>query len=42
MTPVQTMDFLENDMMKYYPVGDVKLPSKEALSKLAEIEKGAK
>jgi len=34
MTPLQTMDFINNEMLKYYPLGDVKLPSKEALEKL--------
>ncbi|MCU0373188.1 MAG: thiamine pyrophosphate-dependent enzyme, partial [Ignavibacteria bacterium] len=35
MTPLQTVDFLENKMMQYYPLGDVKLPSKEDLKEPA-------
>lgn len=42
MTPLQTIDFINNEMLNYYPLGDVKLPSKEALDALAEIEKGEK
>lgn len=34
MTPVQTMDFINDEMLKYYPLGDVKLPPKEALENL--------
>lgn len=31
MTPVKSNEFIESDMLKYYPLGDVKLPSKEEL-----------
>jgi len=31
MTPVKANEFIESDMLKYYPLGDVKLPSKEDL-----------
>jgi 2-oxoglutarate/2-oxoacid ferredoxin oxidoreductase subunit beta len=34
MTPLETNDFINNDMIKYYPLGDVKLPSKEDLKEL--------
>lgn len=34
MTPLQTMDFINNEMLKYYPLGDIKLPPKEALENL--------
>ncbi|MCX7832604.1 MAG: thiamine pyrophosphate-dependent enzyme [Ignavibacteria bacterium] len=29
MTPLETLKFLEEEMLKYYPLGDVKLPPKE-------------
>ncbi|MBM4158870.1 MAG: 2-oxoglutarate oxidoreductase [Ignavibacteria bacterium] len=31
MTPVQTIDFIEKDMIPYYPLGDVKVPKPEDL-----------
>ena len=34
MTPLQSNDFIETDMLKYYPVGDIKVPSKEDLENL--------
>lgn len=34
MTPLQANDYIENEMIKYYPLGDVKLPPKEALDEL--------
>jgi 2-oxoglutarate ferredoxin oxidoreductase subunit beta len=34
MTPVQSNDFIDTDMLKYYPPGDIKVPSKEDLEKL--------
>lgn len=34
MTPLQSNDFIETDMLKYYPVGDIKVPSKEDLANL--------
>jgi 2-oxoglutarate ferredoxin oxidoreductase subunit beta len=42
MTPLQTNDYIEKEMTKVFPLGDVKLPSKEDLKLLEEIEKGAK
>ena len=34
MTPVETIKFLDEEMLKYYPLGDVKLPPKELTSKI--------
>jgi 2-oxoglutarate/2-oxoacid ferredoxin oxidoreductase subunit beta len=34
MTPVKSNEFIESDMLKYYPLGDVKLPNKEDLAGL--------
>jgi len=34
MTPLQSNEFIENNMLKYYPVGDVKVPSKDELKDL--------
>jgi len=34
MTPLQSNDFVETDMLKYYPTGDIKVPSKEDLANL--------
>ena len=34
MTPLETNDFITNEMIKYYPLGDIKLPSKEDLKEL--------
>lgn len=31
MTPVKSNEFIETDMIKYYPLGDVKVPAKEDL-----------
>jgi 2-oxoglutarate ferredoxin oxidoreductase subunit beta len=39
MTPLQTNDFLTNEMLKYYPLGDIKLPSTEDLKNL-DAEEG--
>jgi 2-oxoglutarate/2-oxoacid ferredoxin oxidoreductase subunit beta len=36
MTPVQANQFLENEMLKYYPLGDVKVPSKDDLKDLVK------
>ena len=36
MTPVQSNQFIENEMLKYYPVGDIKVPSKEDLKELVK------
>jgi len=38
MTPLQTNDFVANEMTKYFPLGDVKLPSKEDLKELQTKE----
>jgi 2-oxoglutarate/2-oxoacid ferredoxin oxidoreductase subunit beta len=35
MTPLQTVEFMDNQMLSYYPLGDVKVPSKEDLKELA-------
>ena len=34
MTPLQSMDFINDHMLKYYPLGDIKLPSQENLAGL--------
>jgi 2-oxoglutarate ferredoxin oxidoreductase subunit beta len=34
MTPVKSNEFIETDMIPYYPLGDIKLPSKEDLNGL--------
>jgi 2-oxoglutarate ferredoxin oxidoreductase subunit beta len=34
MNPVDTMKFVDEHMLKYYPLGDVKLPPKELISKI--------
>jgi 2-oxoglutarate/2-oxoacid ferredoxin oxidoreductase subunit beta len=34
MTPLQTNDYIDNEMVKYYPLGDIKVPSKEDLVNL--------
>jgi 2-oxoglutarate ferredoxin oxidoreductase subunit beta len=39
MTPLQTLDFMEKEMLKYYPLGDVKVPPKEALESAAAEDK---
>jgi 2-oxoglutarate ferredoxin oxidoreductase subunit beta len=39
MTPLQTNDFLTNEMLKFYPLGDIKLPSAEDLKNL-DAEEG--
>ena len=39
MTPLETMDFLTNDMIKYFPLGDVKLPKGEDLKQLIQEDK---
>ncbi len=39
MTPLQTNDFLANEMLKYFPLGDIKLPSAEDLKNL-DAEEG--
>lgn len=36
MTPLETMDFLNNEMFKTFPLGDVKLPKGEDLKALKE------
>jgi len=38
MTPLQTNDFINDEMIKYYPLGDVKLPSREDLKGLETKE----
>jgi hypothetical protein len=38
MTPLQTNDFVSNEMIKYFPLGDVKLPSREDLKGLESKE----
>jgi 2-oxoglutarate ferredoxin oxidoreductase subunit beta len=39
MTPLQTQDFITNEMLKYYPLGDIKLPSADDLKNL-DAEEG--
>ena len=39
MTPIEANQFLENEMLKEFPLGDIKLPSGEDL-KLLEVEEG--
>lgn len=39
MTPLETNDFLTNDMLKEFPLGDIKLPSADDLKNL-DIEEG--
>lgn len=34
MTPLQSNNFIDTDMLKYYPAGDIKVPSKEDLENL--------
>ncbi|TRZ65625.1 2-oxoglutarate oxidoreductase [bacterium] len=34
MTPVQSNEFIDTDMIPYYPLGDIKLPAKEDLEGL--------
>jgi 2-oxoglutarate ferredoxin oxidoreductase subunit beta len=34
MTPLQSNNFIDTDMLKYYPPGDIKVPSKEDLENL--------
>jgi 2-oxoglutarate/2-oxoacid ferredoxin oxidoreductase subunit beta len=36
MTPVETLKFVDDEMIKYFPVGDVKLPKGEDLKNLQE------
>jgi 2-oxoglutarate ferredoxin oxidoreductase subunit beta len=38
MTPLQCNEFIETDMLKYFPLGDVKLPSREDLKGLEKKE----
>jgi 2-oxoglutarate ferredoxin oxidoreductase subunit beta len=38
MTPLQTNDFITDEMLKYFPLGDVKLPSREDLKGLETKE----
>jgi hypothetical protein len=38
MTPLQTNDFINDEMIKYFPLGDVKLPSREDLKGLETKE----
>ena len=39
MTPLQTNDYIDNEMIKYFPLGDIKLPPKEALDELNQYGK---
>jgi 2-oxoglutarate ferredoxin oxidoreductase subunit beta len=39
MTPLESIDFIKNDMLKFYPLGDLKVPSQEILNKL-QVEEG--
>lgn len=39
MTPLQTNDFIQNEMLKHFPLGDVKLPSQEDI-KLLDVQEG--
>ncbi len=36
MTPVETLKFVDDEMIKYFPIGDVKLPKGEDLKNLQE------
>ena len=39
MTPIECNEFIEKEMLKEYPLGDIKLPSQEDLKNL-EVEEG--
>ena len=39
MTPLETNDFINNEMLKYYPLGDLKVPKQEDLKNLV-VEEG--
>jgi 2-oxoglutarate/2-oxoacid ferredoxin oxidoreductase subunit beta len=39
MTPLETNDFVANEMIKFFPLGDIKVPKGEDLKKLTEEEK---